>query len=150
LGLFGGVVRFFIFLLLLLPLLEFWVLFAVGQKVGILMILAMLIFSAFIGAGLLRYQGHSVLTNVRKKIAEGQLPAQEMLRGILVALAGFLFIVPGFLTDILALICLVVILPATWFGGAAVRVNPQSAKRSSSSVTLEGEYERIDQTTGEQ
>jgi UPF0716 protein FxsA len=39
-------------------------------------------------------------------MAQGQMPAQEMLEGLVLAVGGALLITPGFLTDTLGLICL--------------------------------------------
>ena len=47
----------------------------------------------------MRYQGFDTLWRGQRKFAEGQLPAQEIAEGIILAVSGALLLTPGFVTD---------------------------------------------------
>jgi len=98
--------RFVFLLILLLPIAEIWCLIEVGSRIGVLPVIALLIIGGMVGSQLLKYQGMSTLLRINEKLAAGELPAQDIVKGLLTALAGLLFIIPGFITDVLALMCL--------------------------------------------
>jgi len=90
------------FLLLLLigvPLLELYVIVQVGQAIGALWTIALLVLSSLIGTALLRSQGRSVWRRFRTALADGRPPARETIDGALVIMGGALMIAPGFITD---------------------------------------------------
>lgn len=93
----------FIFLLILVgaPLLELYVLIEVGSEIGALSTVLISIFTAVLGAWLVRIQGISVLFRVQQTLARGEAPALEMFEGALLMMAGVLLLFPGFITDTL-------------------------------------------------
>ena len=94
-----------IFLLILaFPAAEIYVLIKVGEAIGFWDTLLLLIFSAMFGVYLAKHQGMSVLTKIQQCLAQGQVPAREMLDGILIFAGGVLFIIPGFISDGLGLL----------------------------------------------
>ncbi len=94
-------------LFLLTPLAEIWVLFQVGHVIGAGWTILLVITTAVVGAGLVRAQGLAVLSRVQAELNRGAVPATEMLRGLLLLVAGALLLTPGFITDTLGLILLV-------------------------------------------
>ena len=86
--------------------LEIWVLIKVGSSIGALTTLILMVVSALLGSQLVRSQGLATLLNMRNRMQQGEAPAGDMLQGIWLAVAGFLFIFPGFVSDILALLLL--------------------------------------------
>ena len=54
----------------------------------------------------MRHAGLSTLIAVQKRLEQGEPPGQELLDGALKLLAGALFLVPGFMTDLIALLLL--------------------------------------------
>jgi UPF0716 protein FxsA len=62
--------------------------------------------TAIIGVQMLRLQGFSTLLRAQQKMAEGTLPAQEILEGLLLAVGGVLLLMPGFFTDAMGALCL--------------------------------------------
>lgn len=93
-----------------LPIVELYFLIKLFGTLGFILTLALLLGAAGLGASLLRTQGLSTWLKVQQAAARGELPAQEMLESGLVAVGGVLLILPGFVSDILALLCLI---PAT-------------------------------------
>lgn len=76
-----------------------WVLIETGSQIGGLNTIALVLLTAMIGAVCLRHQGMSMLLEAQRKMQTGELPAQEMFGGLLLAVAGVCLITPGFITD---------------------------------------------------
>ncbi|SMF96738.1 UPF0716 protein FxsA [Methylomagnum ishizawai] len=90
-----------------LPLLELYLLIKLFGALGFVTTVALLLGAASLGMSLLRSQGLSTWMNVQRALARGETPALEMLESGLVALGGLLLVIPGFLSDILGLACLI-------------------------------------------
>ena len=63
----------------------------------------LLLFSAVFGAYLAKLQGKATLIRVQQALAEGRVPTAEMIDGLMIFLGGILFIIPGFISDVLGL-----------------------------------------------
>lgn len=97
-------------LFILVPALELILLIQIGQWVGILPTLGLIIFTGTIGAFLARQQGMQVLVRLRTETQAGRLPTETLFDGALVLVAGGLLMTPGILTDTVGFLCLI---PAT-------------------------------------
>lgn len=102
--------RIFLALFLLFPLVELYVLFLVGAELGAGLTLLLVILAGLLGVFLLRLAGVATAWRVRERLARGEMPEREMFDGLAMAVAGGLLLFPGFISDLLALLCL---LPAT-------------------------------------
>ncbi|MBP8185246.1 MAG: membrane protein FxsA [Pseudomonas sp.] len=98
--------RVFLLLFLLFPLLELTLLIKVGGAIGVLPTLLLVVGSAVLGSVLLRVAGIATALRVRERLARGELPEQEMLEGLLIAIGGGLLLLPGFISDVFGLLCL--------------------------------------------
>ncbi|WP_293269054.1 FxsA family protein [Neptunomonas sp.] len=94
-------------LFILIPIIEITVLINVGQIIGTWYTVGLVLMSAFIGVNMLRYQGLSTLARAQQRIKTGEMPAQEMVEGLVLAVGGALLITPGFVTDIIGFCCLI-------------------------------------------
>ena len=99
-------IRYWPLLFIVIPLTEIFLFVEIGSRIGGLNTVMIVLLTAFIGVNLLRYQGINTLRRAQQQMAQGQMPAQEMLEGMVLAVGGVLLITPGFLTDTLGLICL--------------------------------------------
>jgi len=99
--------RFLFALFIAVPIIEMLVLIQVGQEIGALWTIALVLITAFIGINLLRHQGLATLTRANWRIQSGQIPAKEILEGILLAVGGALLLTPGFVTDGIGFLLLV-------------------------------------------
>ena len=86
-------------LFLLVPLIEIYFLIQVGSVIGAIPTIALVVFTGLLGAMLLRFQGLATLQRTRMTMAQGQLPAMEMMEGVLLLFSGALLLTPGFVTD---------------------------------------------------
>ena len=90
----------------LVPLAELYVIFKVGDAIGILPTLAILVADSLIGSLLLKSQGRAVWQRFNDQLRSGHMPHREILDGVLVIFGGAFLITPGFLTDIIGILLL--------------------------------------------
>jgi UPF0716 protein FxsA len=90
-------------LFLLVPIAELYVIYKVGDAIGILPTFLLLAVDSVLGSLLLRSQGRAVWRRFNAILAEGRVPHQEVVDGVLVIFGGAFLITPGFLTDIVGL-----------------------------------------------
>src|SRR4051812_32644324 len=86
-----------------MPILEIYVILQVGEAIGVLPTIALVINQFFIGAWLMRSQGRIVWQRFTAALEAGRPPAQEVLDGALVIVGGALGLAPGFVTDAVGL-----------------------------------------------
>lgn len=87
-------------------LVEIYVLVTVGQAIGALNTIALVIIVALIGAWLAKHEGASVLRRIQTQLNAGKMPNNELIDGGLILAGGILLITPGFVTDILGILLL--------------------------------------------
>jgi UPF0716 protein FxsA len=90
-------------LFIAIPIVEIYVIIQVGQAIGALWTIALLIADSILGSMLMRSQGRAVWRRFNKALAEGRPPTREILDGALVILGGALLLTPGFVTDVFGL-----------------------------------------------
>ncbi len=98
--------RFLFIFFVVVPLGEMLLLFEVSDRIGSLTTLGLVVATAAIGVQILKRQGFATLTRASQKLESGQLPAQEIVEGMLLAAAGALLLTPGFITDTIGFIFL--------------------------------------------
>ena len=96
-----------LFLFILVPLLELYILIKIGGYLGAFQTVALVVFTALLGIVLVRFEGLKTLQQIRQSLSQGIVPAEEMVDGVLIFVGGILLIIPGVLTDLFALILLI-------------------------------------------
>ena len=94
----------------IVPAVELALLVYAGSKIGIPETLSIVIATAIAGAYLVRREGIGVLLRIQNELNQGTFPADSMLDGALVLVAGALLLTPGFITDIIGFL---LVLPAS-------------------------------------
>ena len=92
------------------PVLEIYLIVQVGQAIGVIPTIVLLLLDGFLGSWLVRREGRRAWQALRAASAAGRVPAKEAADGALVLVGGALLLAPGFVTDAVGLIC---ILPLT-------------------------------------
>ena len=92
--------------LLCVPLLELYVIIQVAGGVGTGQTIGLLILVSVAGAWMVRRSGLGVLNQIQARLSRGELPAAELVDGLLILLAGALMLTPGFITDAVGLLLL--------------------------------------------
>jgi UPF0716 protein FxsA len=94
-------------LFIVMPIVEIYVIIQVGQAIGALWTIGLLIVDSIVGARLLSWQGRAAWRSFQEALAAGRMPHNEILDGVMVVVGGTLLLTPGFITDIFGLILLV-------------------------------------------
>lgn len=138
-------------LFLIVPIIEIYLLIQVGSVIGAIPTIFLVVFTAVLGALLLRQQGFSTLGRVQAALARGEVPALEMLEGAMLLFGGALLLTPGFFTDAIGFVCLVPQLRQRTILWALRRGvistvgpggKPGQGERQHGPRTIEGEYWR--------
>ena len=81
-------VRFLLLAFVVVPLVEMLLLFEVSDHIGGLSTVLLVVLTAVIGIQILKQQGFSTLLRANERLASGELPAQEIIEGMMLAAAG--------------------------------------------------------------
>ncbi|EGA72298.1 phage T7 F exclusion suppressor FxsA [Vibrio sinaloensis DSM 21326] len=96
-------------LFIFVPIIEIGLFIQVGGFLGLWPTIGLVLVTAFVGASLVRSQGIQTLVSVQNRLQQGELPAQQIFEGVMLAVAGVLLLTPGFMTDAFGML---VLLPA--------------------------------------
>ena len=141
-----------LFIFLLLPAAEIWLMIEVGGVIGAGWTVLLLALTAVAGVALVRSQGLMALRRIQDMLGRGELPAREMLEGVCLLIAGALLLVPGFITDVLGVFLLVPMLRRGLVSGllrrgvihAAGSTSTPPPRKEKCPRVLEGESRRLD------
>jgi UPF0716 protein FxsA len=92
-----------VLLFIAVPIVEIYVIIQVGQAIGALWTIALLVADSILGSMLMRSQGRAAWRRFNGAVAAGRVPAREVLDGVLVIFGGALLLTPGFVTDVFGL-----------------------------------------------
>jgi UPF0716 protein FxsA len=87
-------------------LLEIFVLVKVGGFLGALPTIALVVVTALVGSALVRSQGLQLIQQYQQRVANGEMPGQQLVEGLMLIITGVLLVTPGFVTDICGLLLL--------------------------------------------
>jgi UPF0716 protein FxsA len=97
---------FLIILFIVVPILELYVIIQVGQLIGVVPTLILLLADALLGSMLLKHEGRGAWRRFNEALAARRFPGKEVADGLLIVIGGTLLLTPGFLTDIFGLFLL--------------------------------------------
>jgi len=133
--------RILFILFLTVPLLEITILIRVGSAIGAVPTVLLCIFTAVLGAALIRIQGLQTLMRVQQKLEQHEVPAVELVGGLILLVAGVLLLTPGFFTDAIGFLCLVPKLREAIARRLVLRLATDQGRRAGDhSVIVEGEF----------
>lgn len=93
--------------ILIIPFAEIYLLLQIGGIVGVFPTILLVVFTAVLGTWLLRQQGFATFQRFQASLAQGVIPAYEMIEGPIILVGGVLLLTPGFITDMIGFACLV-------------------------------------------
>jgi UPF0716 protein FxsA len=91
---------------IVVPIAELYVIIQVGQLIGIVPTLLLLLADAVLGSMLLKHQGQTAWRRFNEALAARRFPGREVADGALIIVGGTLLLTPGFLTDVFGLFLL--------------------------------------------
>ncbi|MDB5492524.1 MAG: fxsA cytoplasmic rane family protein [Micavibrio sp.] len=138
----------YVALFLLWPFLEIALFGRVGAAFGAGPVILLCILAALAGGFLIQVQGLKTMAALRRTATGGQMPGQEIFDGFCYFIAGILLIIPGFLSDFIAIGLLIPQLRAI----LRRRLSPYVAHNGQTGPNpagtrdyiIEGEFTRVD------
>ena len=139
---------------IVVPVIEIALLIKVGSTIGVGTTILVVIFTAILGAYLVRQQGFATLSAVQNEMNAGRVPAMQMAEGIALLFAGAVLLTPGFVTDAIGFSLLTPPIRRAviaWFAKQGMfqmqtaqtsgyTQNENTPRKSSNSTVIEGEY----------
>jgi len=110
-------VAILVVLFIAVPIAELFVIIKVGEAIGVLPTLFLLLLSAVCGSLLLRHQGRGAWRRFNEALGQGRFPGKEVADGLLIVVGATLLLTPGFITDAVGLLLLI---PPTRAGARAL------------------------------
>ena len=96
-----------VFLLIIgIPILEIMVMIKIGQQVGAINTILLILLTAFIGIYYARIEGINTIKSGFMNLYQNKVPIYELISGASIAMAAVLLIIPGFITDTIGFILL--------------------------------------------
>ncbi len=90
-----------------LPIVELALLIKLHGMVGFFPTIAVVFLTGVAGAALVRRQGLSILFKIQQQLSVGNLPAPQLMDGVMILIAGALLVTPGLITDVTGFLLLV-------------------------------------------
>jgi len=137
-------------LILLFPWLELWTLIELGARTSALTALAYVFATLVLGIAMIRRQGLTLLQQMQRDAEVGFFSPRLLMDDLALVSAGLLFMVPGIITDVMALLVLIGPLRRRLLGLGRWQVHTTHTRTGGPSgdaddpVTLEGEFRRLD------
>ena len=91
---------YLILLFTVVPIIELILLIKIGQYIGVVNTIAIVILTGITGAYLAKIQGLITLRRIQEDVNQGIMPADKLFDGVLILCSGILLLTPGLLTDI--------------------------------------------------
>jgi UPF0716 protein FxsA len=88
---------------IVVPMLELLLLINIGQSIGTLPTVALVVGTALTGAVIISRQSLTVVSRTLEALSDGRAPVGPVLDGLFLLVAGVLLLTPGLITDVLAL-----------------------------------------------
>ena len=142
-----------LFLFIVVPVLEISLLIKVGGAIGGFNTILFVIFTAILGAYLVRQQGFATIQKLQQETQAGRIPALQIAEGVALLFAGTVLLTPGFITDIIGFSLLIPFLRRLIIAFIASKYNANNAGFSYSAYSnssqqqqqgdpniIEGEY----------
>ncbi len=126
--------------LISIPVIEIYLFIKIGSKIGALITILLIFFTAILGVFYARYEGLNTVKSGLAQLIKNQTPAYEMISGAAIAFAALLLIIPGFATDFLGFLILIPFTRKLIFKKFANKIQKKNEKND----FIEGEFQDIE------
>jgi UPF0716 protein FxsA len=100
------VLPFLVVLFVVAPIVELTVIIRVGQAIGVVETLLLMVAVSAVGAWLVKREGIGLWRRAQRQLEAGVVPGRELVDGMLIMLAGLLLLTPGFVSDCFGILLL--------------------------------------------
>ena len=90
-----------------IPIIEILLFIKVGESIGSINTILLIIFTAVVGVYFARIQGLKTIKSGFLNLYQNKLPIYEIFSGASIAIAAIFLIIPGFLTDTIGFLLLI-------------------------------------------
>jgi UPF0716 protein FxsA len=90
-----------------MPLVELALLIQLHEWMGLLNTVLLVFLTGSAGIYLVKRQGIGIFRKIQQEMAQGALPAPQMIDGVMILVAGALLVTPGILTDAVGFLLLI-------------------------------------------
>jgi UPF0716 protein FxsA len=118
-------------LFVVVPIIEIYVIIQVGQAIGAVPTILLLIVESLIGAWIVKREGRRAWVALRDTVRAGSLPGRELIDAALVLVGGTLLLAPGFVTDVFGFFLVLPVTRPLARRVVQVEVNRRAARRMS-------------------
>ena len=137
--------------LLTVPVFEIYLLIKVGAQIGPGYTILLVFVTAILGAYLLRMQGLSTFARAQDSLKKNEMPAMEMMEGLILLFTGALLLTPGFFTDTIGFLCLIPVIRQFLVKKmiskfTVIQATNTHTETKTESKTIEGEFWRDDES----
>jgi len=94
------------FIIIVLPILEIALMIKIGEQIGALNTILMIMLTAAVGIFYARIEGLNTLKSGLLNIYRNKIPFYEIISGASIAIAAIFLILPGFITDAIGFLLL--------------------------------------------
>jgi UPF0716 protein FxsA len=101
-----GVLPLLVVLFVLVPIVELAVIIQVGQALGVVETLLLMVAVSVVGAWLVKREGIGLWRRAQRQLETGVVPGRELVDAMLIMLAGALLLTPGFVSDCVGILLL--------------------------------------------
>jgi UPF0716 protein FxsA len=96
-----------ILLFTVVPIIELYILIQIGNQIGALNTILLVFITGVVGAFLAKSEGSHIIRNIKKDMAGGKMPADELINGLCVLIGGALLLTPGIFTDVFGFVLVI-------------------------------------------
>ena len=128
-------------LIILIPAIEIYLLIKIGSQFGAINTIFLIFTTAVVGVYYAKYEGLNTLKSGFMQLSKNQTPAYEVISGAAIALAAFLLIIPGFITDVLGFLLIFPLSRKIIFGILSKNSKHNEVKKNN---FIDGDFEDIE------
>ena len=127
--------------IIVIPILEIYLLIKIGSQIGAITTILLIFTTAIIGIYYAKYEGLNTLRSGFSQLSKNETPAYEVISGAAIAFAAMLWIIPGFLTDLLGFLLIFPITRKIIFSNFTKKFK---SKKTVKNNFIDGEFEDIE------
>ena len=129
-----------LFLIIGIPLIEIYLFIKIGSQIGAFNTVLLILTTAVAGVAYARYEGFNTLKSGMSQLIKNEIPIYELVSGATLAFAALLLIFPGFATDLIGILLVILITRRLIL---RIFIKKEKYKKKENNNYIDGEYEDL-------